>query len=185
MALPFFFEQPADTADLVQVYAIIPFLSILFTYGVETAYFRYSNEKDSTALYNTLNLSIFITTVFFSILLYLFRDGIASVFDLTEHPEYINWMLAILFFDTLATLPFARLRQENRPKMYAFVRLTGIVVSLLIVFTFLGFLPSYVAKHPDSFIGTFYNKDIGIGYYFIGNLCGSLFTFLLLWKEFK
>jgi O-antigen/teichoic acid export membrane protein len=185
MALPFFFAQPALTADLTQVYAIIPFLSILFTYGVETAYFRYSNEKDSAALYNTLTLSIFGSTIFFSILLYLFRDGIANVFGLTAHPEYINWMLAILFFDTLATLPFARLRQENRPKMYAFVRVAGIAVNILIVFTFLGVLPSYVTKNPDGFIATFYNKDMGIGYYLIGNLCGSLFTFLLLWKELK
>ena len=185
MALPFIFAQPSVTADLTQVYAIIPFLSIVFTYGVETAYFRYSNEKDRTALYNTLSLSIFGTTILFSFLLYFFRDSIAGAAGLNDHPEYITWMLAILFFDTLATLPFARLRQENRPKKYAFVRVAGIVVNILIVFTFLGFLPSYVKDHPDGFIGTFYNKEIGIGYYLIGNLCGSLFTFLLLWKEWK
>ncbi len=185
MALPFIFAQPSVTADLTQVYAIIPFLSIVFTYGVETAYFRYSNEKDRTALYNTLSLSIFGTTILFSVLLYIFRGSIAGVAGLNDHPEYITWMLAILFFDTLATLPFARLRQENRPKKYAFVRVAGIAVNILIVFTFLGFLPSYAKNHPDSFIGIFYSKDVGIGYYLIGNLCGSLFTFLLLWKEWK
>ena len=185
MALPFIFAQPSATADLTQVYAIIPFLSIVFTYGVETAYFRYSNEKDRTALYNTLSLSIFATTILFALLLFVFRDGIAGAAGLNDHPEYITWMLAILFFDTLATLPFARLRQENRPKKYAFVRVAGIVINILIVFTFLGFLPSYAKNNPDSFIGTFYNKEIGIGYYLIGNLCGSVFTFLLLWKEWK
>ena len=185
MALPFIFAQPSVTADLTQVYAIIPFLSILFTYGVETAYFRYSNEKDRTALYNTLSLSIFGTTILFSVLLFLFRNNIAGAAGLNEHPEYITWMLAILFFDTLATLPFARLRQENRPKKYAFVRIAGIALNICIVFTFLGFLPSYVKDHPTEFIATIYNKEIGIGYYLIGNLCGSLFTFLLLWKEWK
>lgn len=185
MALPFIFKEPGNTADLTQVYAIIPFLSVLFTYGVETAYFRYSNEKDRATLYNTLSLSIFGTTILFTVVLYFFHSSITEAAGLNKHPEYITWMLAILFFDTLATLPFARLRQENRPKKYAFVRIAGIMVNILIVFLFLGFLPSYAEKNPDSFIGTFYNKDIGIGYYLIGNLCGSMFTFLLLWKEWK
>ncbi|NCU03959.1 MAG: oligosaccharide flippase family protein, partial [Chitinophagaceae bacterium] len=185
MALPFIFKEPGNTADLTQVYAIIPFLSVLFTYGVETAYFRYSNEKDRATLYNTLSLSIFGTTILFTLVLYFFHGSITEAAGLNKHPEYITWMLAILFFDTLATLPFARLRQENRPKKYAFVRIAGIVINILIVFSFLGFFPSYAEKNPDSFIGTFYNKDIGIGYYLIGNLCGSIFTFLLLWKEWK
>lgn len=185
MALPFLFAQPAVTADLTQVYAIIPFLNIIFTYGVETAYFRFSNEKDKEALYNTLTISVLVTTILFSIALYLLQPFIAAGAGLTEHPEYILWMLGILFFDTLATLPFARLRQENRPKKYAFVRVAGIVVNISIVFLFLGFLPAYTRNNPDGFMASFYSEKIGIGYYLIGNLCGSLFTFLLLWKEWK
>ena len=46
LTLPLIFAQPSKTADLTQVYAIIPFLSVLFTYGLETAYFRYSQELD-------------------------------------------------------------------------------------------------------------------------------------------
>ncbi|HNH21579.1 MAG TPA: polysaccharide biosynthesis C-terminal domain-containing protein, partial [Ferruginibacter sp.] len=30
-----------------------------------------------------------------------------------------------------------------------------------------------------------YNKDLGLGYYLLGNLCGSLFTLLILFKEIK
>jgi O-antigen/teichoic acid export membrane protein len=185
MALPFIFAKPSITADLTQVYAIIPFLNILFTYGVETAYFRYSNEKDKTTLYNTLTLSILFTSVLFTASLYFLQPYIAQAAGLTDHLEYITWMISILFFDTLATLPFARLRQENRPKKYAFIRVAGIVVNIFIVFMFLGFIPAYLKTHPDSFISNFYNGNIGIGYYLIGNLCGSIFTFLLLWKEWK
>ncbi len=185
MALPFIFAQPAVTADLTQVYAIIPFLNIVFTYGVETAYFRFSNETDKETLYHTLTVSVLATTILFSIALYLLQPFIAAEAGLTEHPEYILWMLGILFFDTLATLPFARLRQENRPKKYAFVRVAGIVVNISIVLLFLGFFPAYVKNNPDGFVAAFYSEKIGIGYYLIGNLCGSLFTFLLLWKEWK
>ena len=41
MALPFFIDMPGKTADLVQTYTIIPFLNVLYAYGMETAYFRF------------------------------------------------------------------------------------------------------------------------------------------------
>lgn len=185
MALPFLFAQPSKTADITQVYAIIPFLNILFTYGLETAYFKFSQEKEKQHLYNTLSVSLLITTIIFTALLFLSRNSIASAASLNEHPEYLTWMCGIIFFDTLATLPFARLRQENRPRRYAFVRMSGIVVNLSIVLIFLGFLPGYVQRNPDSPLKIITNFDIGIGYYLIGNLLGSITTFILLFRELK
>lgn len=184
LSLPFIFAQPATTADLTQVYAIIPFLNVLFTYGLETAYFRFSQEEDRQRLYNTLSVSILITTVLFTLCLWLFRSPIADAAGLNKHPQYISWMCWIIFFDTLATLPFAKLRQENRPKKYAFVRMSGIVMTILVVVLFLGVIPSYAEKNPDSFWGFIYDKEDPISYYLLGNLCGSIFTFLLLAKEF-
>lgn len=185
MALPFIFAQPSVTANLTQVYAIIPFLSILFTYGIETAYFRYSRDKDGGLLYNTLTVSILSTTLLFTILLFFLQPTLANLAGLSENPEYISWMCGILFFDTLATLPFAKLRQEGRPRKYAFVRIAGIIINILVVVVFLGILPSYCKEYPQSWICNIYNNEIGIGYYLIGNFCGSLFTFLILWKEWK
>jgi O-antigen/teichoic acid export membrane protein len=185
MALPFLFVQPSKTADITQVYAIIPFLNILFTYGMETAYFRFSQEKEKQHLYNTLSVSLLISTVMFTALLFASRNSLAEAFSLTEHRWYLSLMCGIIFFDTLSTLPFARLRQENRPHRYAFVRLSGVIVNLLVVLVFLGFLPGYVSKHPDSPLKMILNLNIGIGYYLIGNLLGSLTTFLLLFREVK
>ena len=185
LSLPFIFAQPATTADLTQVYAIIPFLNVLFTYGMETAYFRFSNEEDRQKLYNTLSLSLFISTFAFTATLWFFRNDIADLAGLHQHPQYIAWMCWIIFFDTLATLPFARLRQEGRPKKYAFVRVAGIVMNIAVVILFLGVLPSYAAKDPNSFAHFIYSAEDPISYYLLGNLCGSIFTFLLLWKELK
>lgn len=184
LSLPLLFAQPASTADLTQVYAIIPFLNILFTYGLETAYFRFSQEGDQKKLYNTLSVSLIVSTIVFTIVLLLFRDTIAGWANLEKHPEYISWMAAIIFFDAISTLAFARLRQENRPKRYAFARIAGVVMNIAVVVLFLGIIPKYVLQNQHSFLGTFYNKNIGIGYYLIGNLCGSILTFLVLRKEF-
>lgn len=185
MALPFIFLQPEKTADLTQVYALIPFLNILFTYGMETAYFRFHSEKEHGKLYSTLSISIIGTTILLSCLLYFFSPSIVKAAGLQDHPEYITWMIVIIFFDTLSTLPFAVLRQQNRPKKYAFVRISGIVINILVVVLGLGVLPNYVLQHPNSFISSFFNTQIGIGYYIIGNICGAMFTWLLLFKEWK
>src|SRR6187401_2303878 len=108
LSLPFIFSHAGTTADLTQVYAIIPFLNVLFTYGLETAYFRFSQDTDQKKLYNTLSVSLIGSTIFFTALLLLFKNTIAQWANLDRHPEYITLMAGIIFFDAIATLAFAR-----------------------------------------------------------------------------
>ena len=185
LSLPLIFAQPSVTADLTQVYAIIPFLNVLFTYGLETAYFRFSQDTDARKLYSTLSLSLIGSTIFFTALLFLFKDNIAGWVSLDKHPEYISLMAGIIFFDAISTIAFARLRQENRPRRYAFARVAGVVVNVLVVILFLGIIPKYLQNHPYSFLKIIYNDEMGIGYYLIGNLAGSILVFILLRKEFR
>jgi len=185
MSLPFFIDMPEKTADLVQVYSLIPFLNVLFSYGMETAYFRFSQVHDKEKLYSTLSLSLLGSTIFFSIILLLSQSWLVSAADLTANPDYILWMIAILAVDNLNTLPFAKLRQENRPRRYALARILGIVVNLSMVIFFLGVAPTMVKNNPDGWIQYIYNDKIGLGYYLVGNLCGSFFTLLVLSKEIR
>ncbi|MFT4024679.1 MAG: polysaccharide biosynthesis C-terminal domain-containing protein, partial [Flavihumibacter sp.] len=173
------------TADLSQVYAIIPFLNVLFTYGLETAYFKFSQETDNKKLYDTLSVSLMVSSFVFIGLLLAARGPIVRAANLEDHPEYITWMCGIIFLDALSTLAFARLRQENRPRRYAFVMMSGILVYFLVVFLFMGVMPAYVKNHPDSPLRLLQAMDIGIGYYLIGNLLGSLVKLLLLLPEWK
>src|SRR6187401_2976173 len=150
---------------------------------METAYFRFSQSEDKKKLYSTLTLSIFLTTILFTVILLFFRPSIADAAGLTKHPQYVTWMCWIIFLDTLATLPFAKLRQEDRPRKYAFVRVMGIVVNVLVVIYFIGICPQIAKKDPNSIWLIFYDPTVDIGYYLIGNLVGSAVTFLLLWKQ--
>jgi O-antigen/teichoic acid export membrane protein len=185
LSLPALFVNPGDTADLTQVYAIIPFLSIFYTYGLETAYFRFSKEIEKTKLYNTLLSFILASTLVFSILFVFLKSPIVHLATLNEHSEYYTMMLVILILDTLATLPFAKLRQENKPKKYAFIRMIGVFVNVFIVFFFLKIIPSIVSANPTSFFAKIYNPTMGIGYFLVGNIVGSAVTMLLLISEFK
>lgn len=185
MALPFFIPLPEKTADLVQVYTLIPFLNVLYAYGMETAYFRFSQTHDRKSLYSTISISLMVSTVLFSIILWMNRGVITATTDLTRHPEYIIWMIGIIAVDNFNTLPFAKLRQENRPKKYAFARIAGIVINITVVILFIGIIPSILKNNPTSFVRNFYDSEMGIGYYLLGNLCGSLFTLLLLSGELR
>ncbi|MEX0636700.1 MAG: polysaccharide biosynthesis C-terminal domain-containing protein, partial [Ferruginibacter sp.] len=185
MSLPFFIDMPEKTADLVQVYSLIPFLNVLFSYGMETAYFRFSQVHDKEKLYSTLSLSLLGSTIFFSIILLVSQNWLVSAADLTANPDYILWMIAILALDNLNTLPFAKLRQENRPRRYALARILGIMVNLSMVIFFLGIAPAIAKNNPDGWIQLIYNDKIGLGYYLVGNLCGSFFTLLVLSKEIR
>lgn len=185
MALPFFVALPENTADLVQVYTLIPFLNVLYAYGLETAYFRFSQTHDKQKLYDTLSLSLLFSSIFFTVILLLCQDSLVAAADLGQHPDYILWMIAIIAVDNLNTLPFAKLRQENRPKRYAFARVAGIVINVLVVIFFLGVVPGILQSNPGSFLQHIYDKDLGLGYYLFGNLCGSAFTLLVLSKEIR
>lgn len=186
LSLPLIFKEPAITADLTLIYAAVAFLNVIFTYGMETAYFRFSQEEDKTKLYSTLSISIFGTTLLFSSILWLLKEPLAALAKLEGHTEYIEWMIGILLLDTLSTLAFAKLRQENRPRRYAFARMASVVVNILIVLLFLGIIPRYLSTHPDSFFKQFpWEGESGIVWYLIGNFLGSLTTFVLLQNEFR
>ncbi|TAF51251.1 MAG: polysaccharide biosynthesis protein, partial [Sphingobacteriia bacterium] len=185
LSLPLFFAQPAVTADLTQIYALIPFLNVVFTYGLETAFFRFSKEEKGPALYNTLSISLLGSSLVFAALLWFLQPQLVAWTKLEAHPEYLQWMLGIVFLDALSTLAFARLRLHNQPKKYALVRLSSILVNLFTVLFFLGWVPARVAQDPGSALAIFTQNGMGIGYYLLGNLAGSFLTCCLLLPEFR
>ena len=96
------------------------------------------------------------------------------------HPEFITYMAIIVFLDTMNALPFAKLRQEERPRRYAFIKFIGILINVLFVIWYLGICPNIAQKNPDSFLLIGFNENIGIAYYLIGGIVGSGVTLLML-----
>ena len=68
----------ATTSDLTQVYAVIPFLNILFTYGLETSYFKFAQITDPKKLYNTLSVSIIGTSILLAAILFLIKQPLTE-----------------------------------------------------------------------------------------------------------
>lgn len=182
--LGFQLYDPNGTYAYTQIYAVIPFLNILFTYGLETSFFRFAQIKDRQQLYNTLNISILVSTLLFTVLLFVFKDPLTHFIELDKHPEYVTWMIGILFFDTLYTLPMSKLRLEERPRKYAFINLFSVVLNIMLVLFFFFIAKPAFEKNAGSFLGSFFNPEIGIGYFILSNLIASALTLILLYKEF-
>jgi O-antigen/teichoic acid export membrane protein len=176
--------SPVETSNLTQVYAIIPFLNIIFTYGLETSYFRFAQTTDRNRLYNTLTFSMIASTIVFTVALLLLQDQLAALLELRDNPEYITWMIGILFFDTLMVIPLAKLRLEERPRKYAFINVASILINIVLVIFFLFIAKEKAAADPNTVWGLIYQSDVGVGYFIIANLVASALTLLFLYKEF-
>ncbi len=184
---PYLTLKLCDTCygEMTIVYSAIPFLNVIFTYGLETAYFRYVQKKEHEEdVYNTATVSLIISTFFLTATMLIFRHPLATLLHIPAHVEYITLAAFIIAFDSLSALAFARLRYEQRPRKFAFVRISGIVINILVVFFFLSICPRIQASHPDSPLLIFYDKDFGLGYVFVANLVQSVISFLMLRKEF-
>lgn len=171
--------------DMSILYAAIPFLNILFTYGLETAYFRFATRHEGREdIYNTAIISIITSTIVFTVMLIFFRQSIAHWLRLDAHPEWILFAALIIGFDTLAVLPFAKLRLDQRPAKYALIRVSAIVLQIGLTYFFLSVCPQWAAQDPYGVTATFYDPNYGVGYIIISNLLASAFAWLLLNKEF-
>jgi O-antigen/teichoic acid export membrane protein len=105
--------------------------------------------------------------------------------EIGKHPEYVVYVVAIVAFDTLAVIPFSKIRFEGRPRKFAMIKLINILVNFGLVLFVLYVLKPLHERNANNFIGSLYEPTIGIGYIFIAGLIASIITLLLLIKEFK
>jgi O-antigen/teichoic acid export membrane protein len=165
------------------VYAFIPFMNVIYTYGMETAFFRFANKADKKNVYNSTSISLIISTVLLSLILILLNRPLSVLLQITQHHEYLSMAAAIIGLDALTTIPFAKLRQDGRPVKFALTKVGGIIVNIISVYFFLSICPS-LAQNPDSWVHSFYNKDWAVGYVLLANLIQSIVTLLFLAKQF-
>ena len=110
------------------IYAAIPLFNIIFTYGMETTYFRFmQKDVDREAVNNTATISLLISSILLSILLWMNQAWLAKVATLTEFPLLVQLSIVVIGLDALSTIPFARLRYEGRPRLFALIKIANII----------------------------------------------------------
>ncbi len=108
------FKGTPEYGQMSLVYAAISFVNIGVLFGLDYAYFRFIQRKETQKdLYPTLLLSLISSTALITVLIILFRIPIAQYIDVVNHPEYIILSALLIGFDALSALPFAKLRHEG------------------------------------------------------------------------
>ena len=174
-----------DTAEFginTLMYSYVTFFNVLLTYGMETAFFRFSQKQDNPEqVYSTALTSLISSSLFFGLMFGVFSPQIASFINIPEHPEYVVYFTAIMALDSISAVPFAYLRQQNKALKFAIVKNINIFTNILLNLYFLMLCP-YVQKEHGTLL-PMYDGNINIGYIFIANLIASIITIPLLWKE--
>lgn len=177
---------PGEYGIANELYAYISLLLVILTYGLETAFFRFSEmEKDKNRVYSTALISIIVTTAFFVLISLLFHQPVANILRYPQNPEYIIWFVLIVSMDALSAIPFAKLRAENKPKRFAAIKLINIGFNIAFNLFFILLCP-YLIKEGigENFIKLVYFENIGVGYIFISNILSSAITLVLLLPEY-
>ena len=166
---------------VTELYAYVSFLIIILTYGMETGFFRFSEtETNLNKVYATTLTSLFSTSSLFILFFLFFYKNIASAIGYISHPEYILWFAFIIATDAFVSIPFAKLRRENKAIKFAVIKLINIFVNVGLNLFFIKLCPYLIEQNPDSWVAAFGLGDISIKYIFVSNLAASLITLLLL-----
>jgi O-antigen/teichoic acid export membrane protein len=169
----------AEYGEVSIVLSWMVFFNVILSYGMETAFFRfYNSETDKQNVIATSTISIFWSSIFFLFGALLFRNTLATLANVDV--QYITYSIWILVLDALVIVPFSKLRANQRPMMYAAIKIGNVAVNLALNLFFLLILPKVAQSNPNSFIGNLYVDNFEIGYIFISNLLASLLTFVVL-----
>ncbi len=178
----YLFSNAADYGVVGELYAWTSLFIVILTYGMETAFFRFSQDEGvKDRVYSTVVGSLLVTSTLFIVLCSVFAQPIADWLRYPAHPEYVRWFSVIIGVDALTSIFFAHLRFLNKALRFAAVKLTNILVNVILNLFFLLLCPWLLTKNPDSaFVNAIYNPEIGVGYIFIANLVASVVTLLML-----
>jgi O-antigen/teichoic acid export membrane protein len=177
---------PAEYGIVTELYAYVAFLVILYTYGMETAYFRFSTTglHEEKLVFNLSQTSILISSLLLSTILIVFATPIVHYLEYPGQEKYIIWFSIILGIDAVTAIPFAKLRLEGKSKKFAVIKLINIFINIGLNLFFIIYCTK-VVRQPGNFpvkniILAFFNENRLVDYVFISNLIANGFLILLM-----
>ncbi|GAA4447887.1 oligosaccharide flippase family protein [Ravibacter arvi] len=181
---------PAELAVQVQLYAFTGIALVLYSFGMETAFFRFARDQSDRARYYNLILSaVILVSVVFSGVLLAGASGAAAAIGYPDDAKLVRWFALILAADSITSIPFARLRLEEKARKFVAIKFGSILLLVGLNLLFLVvFRDIYEGKYLASLgplISELYNPLNASDYIILANLISSLVVIPLLSKEFS
>ncbi|HZY10847.1 MAG TPA: polysaccharide biosynthesis C-terminal domain-containing protein [Bacteroidota bacterium] len=181
---------PEDYGIVTYLYSLIAFMNVIYAYGMESAYFKYSSTLEHGTPqqnYSTAFLSILGSSIFLSAGIIVFHSSIGLVINIPDQYEsLLLYTAGILAFDAIAIIPFAALRSERKAKLFASIKVLNIAINLVLniilivilqkgvqgifisgfvasVFTFIMLIPTMMRNFRFDFSGNLYRALLKFG----------------------
>lgn len=131
--------RTADYGIVTNLYAWTALLLVILTYGMETGFFRFANREDydPKQVYRTAFVALLTTSTIFAVLCVAFQHPIADFLGYADHSEFIAMMAVTVALDAFACIPFAYLRYQKRPLLFAALKLLFVVLNIAFNLLFL------------------------------------------------
>ncbi|HPW61477.1 MAG TPA: polysaccharide biosynthesis C-terminal domain-containing protein [Cyclobacteriaceae bacterium] len=158
----------AEYGEITKLYAFVGVINIIYMFGMETAYFRFATKpgSDSKRIFNLAQTSVIIISGAITLLLIAFATPITASLQISNS-QFVTWLALTMFVDAIVAIPFARLRLEKRPLLFASAKIINVLVLVGLNYYFL----------KISF-----DPAVGIGYVFMANLLANAFFLLFFIK---
>ena len=105
---------PEEYGLVTEMYAYVAFLVVILTYGIETAFFRFSKkENNNKKVYSTALISLVFSSSFFMLLMFSGSSLIANFLGAGIESRFIEWFAIIVGLDAISSIAFAKLREEE------------------------------------------------------------------------
>lgn len=178
--------MPKENGINVLLYSYVGIANVLFLYGMETAYFRFSRENEKY-YFNIIQSFIILSSFIFGGLIYFFSDTIIEFIGFQGKGDFVKWMAILMATDAIFAIPFARLRFENKALKFVTTKIILILANVILNIFFLLYLkPLHEGTiHGPNFLKNLYSPEIGVGYIILANLFANLSLFIWLKSSFK
>ncbi len=182
--------DPSLMAVQVQLYTYAGFFFIIYTFGMETSFFRFARkEEDRQGYYNLILSTVITVSVLISTFIVVFAEPVARLIEYPEEVALVRLMAIIMATDGIMAIPFARLRLERKSAKFVKVRIINILLNIGLNLFFLVFCRKiYEGDWLPSLrplVSTIYFPDIPAAYIVIANLIANLTFFWFLRQELR
>ena len=181
--------EPEQIAAQGQLYTYAGLALVLYTFGMETAYFRFARrETDRKEYYNLILSAVILVSLFFSGSLFVFAEGAAAFIKYPESVSIVRIFAVIMAIDGIVSIPFAQLRLEGSRKKFVAAKVSNILINISLNLLFLiVFKDIYTGKYLSFLkpaIDVIYDPLHAADYIVIANLIANLAYFVMLRQEF-
>jgi O-antigen/teichoic acid export membrane protein len=182
---------PGEYGIITKLYAFVAFFNVLYTFGLETAYFRFAfrNLEDENKAYSVAQSAVLGITLIFTLGLISFATPIASALGYPGKGNFIIWLALILAIDAAVAIPFAKLRLEKKPVLFATAKMLNIALNIIFNLLLIVFLRQIyqgeILTGLQPMVKSFYNPEKGVEFVIISNLLANLFFIFFLWKYIR